>query len=184
MGNEQSHQPSSLPYVLARVTEAILPRTDNYILNQIGDWAAQQTRPALPCVRDTTDVAMEENGFIDVDGEDDDVQVVGEDPPPTKPVRRQWDSFDLMSRKDNSVLATAVDANDSCTHRRSPKSFPSAKERSRFAPYHKPPNQANMDRGTYLEFLRRKMPNIYKNQAVSTVHGFYYFPVCKMMYFL
>lgn len=161
MGNEQSGRPSGPRYVIALMTEAILPRTDNYILNQISEWAAQQTRPPVACALDTSDRS---NGFDEED--DDDVQIIGEDPP-RRLGRRQWDNLDLISTDMKPSFESTRDS-----PLRSPKlkrlaMLPSAKERSRFASYHKPPTMVNMDRGTYLEVLKRKMPNMYRKQAVG-----------------
>lgn len=170
MGNEQSGQHRSGPrYVLALMTEAILPRTDNYILNQLGEWAAQQTRLPIACALDTTN----SNG-IDEDDEDDGVQIISEDlPPPRTSVRRQWNSLDSVSSRSEQRISFGS-LSTCLTTVRIPKEgrltaspLPSARERSRYASYHKPPQMGNMDRGTYLEVLKRKMPNMYKKQTVS-----------------
>ncbi|OQR77129.1 sentrin-specific protease 1-like [Tropilaelaps mercedesae] len=153
MGNEQSGRPNGPRYVLALMTEAVLPRTDNYILNRLGEWAAQQTRTPVPRVLDTTEGVGPANG----DERDDDVQIIGEDPPPPRK-HRYSEAFGLTS---SASYGTRTPRSNKVT----PVS--PSRDRSRFASYHKLPDIPNMDRGTYLEVLKRKLPNMYKKQAVN-----------------
>lgn len=168
MGNEQSGRPSGPYYRLALMTEAILPRTDNYILNQIGQWAAQQTRTPIPRVIETTECIDTING----NGSDDGVQTIGDNLPLEKPLYRHLGSFGLKTAgyatdvaMPSSKLMEGYDAKAPRTKRATPAS--SSRDRSRFASYHKPPHIPNVDGKSYLEFFRRDLPNIYRKQAVS-----------------
>ncbi|XP_022645976.1 nitrilase and fragile histidine triad fusion protein NitFhit-like isoform X2 [Varroa destructor] len=168
MGNEQSGRPSGPYYRLALMTEAILPRTDNYILNQIGQWAAQQTRTPIPRVIETTECIDTTNG----NGSDDGIQTIGDNPPLEKPLYRHLGSFGLKTAgyatdvaMPSPKLMEGYDAKAPRTKRATPAS--SSRDRSRFASYHKPPHIPNVDGKSYLEFFRRDLPNIYRKQAVN-----------------